>query len=214
MSRGSRPAYSKTTPCSRTTHLQKQIRNGRTLVSTQPSQSAQQVLQSILKLMQDSTFSFQKKLQELFQLLSVMPPWSQWSPQADSVVGSTFTGLKSEHGPYEQKDPALKEEIASVLLATELIALNGNMPMVTYKTLESCDERFRFVFLQWLHGAHSPDDDKRHVQDEYGAWLTDSQLRTYMKDGAELHVPTRTVGAPFDQRDASITFASFSDEAL
>ena len=158
-----------------------------------PPPNTRQILQSILKLMQDSKSSVNAKFQDLFQLLSAMPPWPQWTPQADSVVGSTLTGLHPELVHNDEKDPHSNEEFTSVLLTT-LIELNGNTPMLTHDSLESCDERFSFVFLQWLHGAHAPHDNECHVQDEYGTWLTDRQLRAYLKEGAELHIPTRTVG--------------------
>ena len=200
----SRPSFVKPAPCSRATRIQKELRSSPHMMKVRPLQSTRQILQSILKLMQDSKSSAHTKFQELYQLLSRMPPWSQWSPQADSVVGSMFEELQPKLSTDEEKTPKTEEKNSpEFILASTLIELNGNNPIIKNQNLDECDQRLEFVFLQWLHAVHAPHDKKCHVQHESGFWLTDRELRTYLKEGAELHIPTRTVGESVTNRPGS-----------
>lgn len=211
----SRPSFVKHAPCSRAARIQKEIQSSPGMMTTQPPQSTRQILKSILKLMQDSKTSIGAKLQELFQLLSVMPSWPQWSPHADSIVGSTLAGLHPELAEDDdEKNPNSQEDYSNLILSSELIELNGNIPMLTHRILDESDERMSFVYLQWLHGVHAPQDVQCHVQDDDGTWLTDDELRRALKQGAELHIPTRTVGEPFNTRTNSALSPAVKDGDL
>jgi len=125
-----------------------------------------------------------------------MPPWTQWTSQADSVFGSTLAKLHPDLATMEEKTSTSTEDVAMSLLAQQLIALKHNIPLITRENLNDENVRFSFVFLQWLHATHAPDDPQRHVQDEHGTWLTDAELRHALQGGSELHIPTRTVEYP------------------
>ena len=164
--------------------------------NVQPPQNTPQILRAMLKLLQDSKSSVDTKLRELLALLSKMPPWMQWSPRDDSVVGDSFSQLHPGELSGKMHEVDSKENDVAFNLTCELIELNKNVPSITHRNLEEGDERFSSVFVQWLHAVHAPDDDQRHVQDQHGTWLTDEELRRYLREGAELHVPLRLVAEP------------------
>ena len=227
----SRPAFVKRGPCSRASRVRNQLR-AYPGMKLYPRQSTKQVLRSILQVMQDSALSIETRLKEFSALLSGMPPWTQWPAGADSVVESGFQELQLDSPPDDLKDPEIHEEKhldahdekgsdtrdrTDVLLGHELIVYNGGNPFLAADALDTLIKDapgFSFTFLQWLRAVQGPDNAEDRVTDDQGQWLTVPQLRDRMRAGHELHIPTRTVGEPFQFPTRRGTHSVLKEEAL
>ena len=142
-------------------------------------------------------------MRQLVDLISKLPPWTQWSAQADSIVGSAISDLQGLQLASKSDDEKLSlpdqaddhSETINKMLAEQLVELNGNVVTLTHTDVERSKphDKFTFVLTQWLSCVSSPRDRSCHVQDETGVWITDDELRERLRHGDVLHIPERVV---------------------
>ena len=193
--RSSRPAFCKGVPRSRAFRMQRDLRT-HPRPRAYPYDTSRQVLNSILTLLQKTSTSVDKKLGEVFEHLKSMPPWTEWSPHADAVVSATLQNLhKQADVTADDRKELFEEDLsnAELVLASELIRLNGNVPYLDYKVFKDASEDLGLAFVAWLHHIADTEDPECHVRNEQGTWVTNTDLRDILLGGGRLHIPSRTV---------------------
>ena len=172
------------------------LRAGNNLKLSRVAQSTRPILQMILRVLMDTSNSFDSRMQQLCDLFSHLPPWTKWSPREDSVLGSAvneFFEQSEDEFDLMREDDEKHGVALERLLANELIQMNGNNPYLDEEDMNNPDNVFTFVYLEWLHKCSSPDDKQCHIRDGKGGWISDAQVRERLNDGHALHIPTRTM---------------------
>ena len=184
------PGFRKGSPCTRAVRIQRDL-SALAPGTGRLARTVKQILHDILALLTRKSVSLESRIETLQDLLTKLPPWTEWTNREDDVVSSVLQAL-----PFPTTDthePSVVEEI----LATELITLHGNVPTLSARDFRDVqDTRFLFVYTNWLRNVSSPDPEAKdcHVQDEHGQWISDDMLRERLERGWSLHIPTRRLG--------------------
>ena len=189
------PSFCKPRPCTRAVRIQRDL-SALAPGSGPLTRSTRQILHDILALLTRKSVSLESRIDTLQDLLTKLPPWTEWTNREDDVVSSALQALPfptaDTREPYT-REPSVVEEV----LATELITLHGNVPTLSARDFRDVqDIRFLFFYTNWLRNVSSPDPEEKdcHVQDEHGQWISDDMLREKLERGWSLHIPTRRLG--------------------
>ena len=185
------PSFCKPRPCTRAIRIQRDL-SALAPGTGQLTRSVRQILQDILALLTRQSGTLESRINTLQDLLTKLPPWTQWSSREDDVVSSALQAL-----PFPTADTRDPSAVVEEILATELITLHGNVPTLSARDFRDVqDTRFLFVYTNWLRNVSSPDPEAKdcHVQDEHGQWISDDMLREKLERGWSLHIPTRRLG--------------------
>jgi len=181
--------FLKRAPCSRATRIQWSIKPTGKENSLFRHES-KRIFTYILRVLTFTSDRMDTRLQEMIRLLDHAPPWMNWSPHDDEFLGA---GISSKSDPNNADEKNAQSDMNHEQLTKGLIQANGNFEILEENDLRAENENLNAIFLFWLQSKSSPHDSTAHIQDEYGEWLTDSEVRHRLQDGWIVHIPTRTV---------------------
>lgn len=197
-------SYRKTRPCPRALRIQRDLRNLDS-ASRRSERNLTRLLQNILSAVRDQSSSYETRFTLLHDLLSQLPPWTEWDARTDDVVESVYQALERpalgydgksmEHDVKEAGTPQRRS--TERLLRDRLIALNGGSEFINEQAYQG-EEKFGQAFADWLRCDGDPNNGANHVKLIDGTWVSNQVLRRAFLRGGRLHIPTRTVEDPGD----------------
>ena len=193
-------SYRKTRPCPRALRIQRDLRNLDS-ASRRSERNLTRLLQNILSALRDRSSSYEARLNMLQDLLSQLPPWTEWNARTDDLVESVYQFVERPHLGYDGKsmEHDVKEagtpqrRVAERVLRDKLIAFNGGSEFIDEQAYQAEDVNLGRAFADWLRCDGDPTN---HVKLIDGQWVSNQVLRRVFLRGGRLHIPTRTLEDP------------------